>query len=328
MLFEVPPLSWICAQVTFRCSESMRLPRWKGAMFRGGLGRALWDSYCAPTCAELAACAKIDSCLYRLVFAPETSDPRLKGAHDAPRPFIIRPPLDDKTHFEPNDTLTFEIIVTGWAVQLLPYLITAFHQLGQKGLGSEQGRADLIRVETYHPQTGERQVFLEHGAFTNQAIVVHAADLVSVQPLGAQTLTLNFRTPTRIKTQGQWLRIPECSAILNALIRRLRLLSQVYGTAPWEIVAKPLLQQADGVVIDAVNTRWVEWGRTSGATGQHMQFGGIVGSVTYRAVPPDIIALLRLGTLAHVGKACVFGHGWYGLREESAAPIGRSHPRP
>ena len=45
-----------------------------------------------------------------------------------------------------------------------------------------------------------------------------------------------------------------------------------------------------------------------------MTLGGIIGSAVLREVPPDIRAVLVAGSLVHVGKACVFGHGRYELQ--------------
>jgi hypothetical protein len=42
-----------------------------------------------------------------------------------------------------------------------------------------------------------------------------------------------------------------------------------------------------------------------------MQLGGLLGSVVLRDVSPAVRALLLIGSVIHVGKACVFGHGGY-----------------
>jgi hypothetical protein len=42
-----------------------------------------------------------------------------------------------------------------------------------------------------------------------------------------------------------------------------------------------------------------------------MKLGGFVGEVSYQGDWAPFAALLILGELVHVGKACVFGHGKY-----------------
>jgi hypothetical protein len=53
------------------------------------------------------------------------------------------------------------------------------------------------------------------------------------------------------------------------------------------------------------------WERTSTHGGQRhkIKLGGIIGSAVLHSVPPDILALLLAGSIVHVGKACMFGHG-------------------
>jgi hypothetical protein len=61
--------------------------------------------------------------------------------------------------------------------------------------------------------------------------------------------------------------------------------------------------------------RWADWGRTSTRSRepQDMKLGGLLGSTQLRAVSTRLRALLLAGSLVHVGKACVFGHGSYRL---------------
>jgi hypothetical protein len=47
-----------------------------------------------------------------------------------------------------------------------------------------------------------------------------------------------------------------------------------------------------------------------------MTLGGIIGGTTLRGAPPEVYAALRAGSLVHVGKACVFGHGWVEVSSE------------
>jgi hypothetical protein len=42
-----------------------------------------------------------------------------------------------------------------------------------------------------------------------------------------------------------------------------------------------------------------------------MTLGGLLGSAVLRGVSLDLRAVLLAGSLVHVGKACVFGHGGY-----------------
>jgi hypothetical protein len=98
-------------------------------------------------------------------------------------------------------------------------------------------------------------------------------------------LRITLNTPLRIKARGAFIEMFDLGAIVQAACWRL----------------------------NALATFWVDWERTSSREPQprKMKLGGIVGGAVLRSVPEDVRALLLAGSLAHVGKACVFGHGRY-----------------
>ncbi len=71
---------------------------------------------------------------------------------------------------------------------------------------------------------------------------------------------------------------------------------------------------AQKVTVEEAQIRWVDLQHTSTRQRQTMPQGGIVGSVTLRGVGAELRALLKLGSLVHIGKASTFGHG--GLKVE------------
>ena len=73
------------------------------------------------------------------------------------------------------------------------------------------------------------------------------------------------------------------------------------------------------MAVEQAQTRWVDWERTSSRHPQprSMKLGGIVGGALLRGVPEPLRAVLLAGSVVHVGKACVFGHGEYRLERVS-----------
>jgi hypothetical protein len=84
-----------------------------------------------------------------------------------------------------------------------------------------------------------------------------------------------------------------------------------HGSGPWQVDHRALVTQAREVVVEQAQIRWEDWRRTStrGGEPQMMPLGGIVGSAILRGVPAHIRAVLLAGSIVHVGKAAVFGHG-------------------
>jgi hypothetical protein len=128
-------------------------------------------------------------------------------------------------------------------------------------------------------------------------------------------LRLALRTPLRVKARGDFIRAIDLPALVQAICWRLNALATFHGGGPWPVDHRALVEQARAVVVERAQVRWVDWERTStrGPRPQSMKLGGIVGEALLRGVPPDVRAVLLAGSLAHVGKACVFGHGEYRL---------------
>ena len=305
----LPPLSFSQLRLTFCCEQDLRLPRWKGATLRGGWGRALRGVFCAAECAEPTTCER--ACPYRTLFTPEAPDSRQKGVREAPRPFVVRPPLDERTHYQAGDHVAFELICIGLTQQYLAHVVAAFEELGRMGLGEDRGQASLLTVERYDLVQQMYQPLLANQHWYGAPTAITPDRVAAWSERLGDRVQLHFLTPTRIKHRGEWARVLDAPVLIEAVLRRLQHLSEFYGAGAWNVNLDPVYEQARAVRIMSMNTRWVEWGRTSGATGQHMQLGGIIGSVEWANVAPWLRMVLALGSFLHVGKATVFGHGWY-----------------
>jgi hypothetical protein len=332
-----------------RLLEDTALPASKGAMLRGGFGYAFQRSACPQPCWGASdRCAVGALCPYRWVF--ETPHPpgvsHLHDLQDVPRPFVIEPPLDGRTHYTAGDALEFSLVLIGRGIDHLPYFLFAFEQLGRMGLGRQHARARLERVEALRPwqpigvaiyqdgrvlsaqnreprtenhaveytTTGKEQTSA-HARSSDGLPLYDAAAVAARAAALPADLRLTLRTPLRVKARGAFIETIDLGAIVQAACWRLNALSTFHGGGPWEVDHRALVAQARQVMIEGAQARWVDWERTSTrAPGPRtMKLGGIVGGAVLRGVPPEVRAILLMGSLVHVGKACVFGHGGYEL---------------
>ncbi|NJN68677.1 MAG: CRISPR system precrRNA processing endoribonuclease RAMP protein Cas6 [Chloroflexaceae bacterium] len=305
------------ARVTLRLLEDATLPRYQGAMLRGGFGYAFQRATCPPSCwNHVDACTMTPLCPYRWVFeTPHPPDiPHLHDLRDVPRPFVIEPPPDSRTTYGAGAVLEFGLVLIGRGVDHLPAFLCAFEQLGQMGLGKRHARARLERVEVLRPWQPTGPVIYQEGRVPPGVgalpLLDGAAIAARARALPAD-LRLHLVLPLRVRTQGEWLQTIDSGALVQAICWRLHALSVFHGAGPWEVDYRALVAQASAITVEREQVRWVEWGRTSGRGGrqQHMQLGGLVGSAVLRGVPPAVRVVLLAGSLVHVGKACVFGHG-------------------
>jgi len=144
-------LAFELAQIPFkrlvfdaRVLTPMLVPPYKGAALRGGFGRSLLD-LCRYR-------RRLD--IYQYIF--ETSvmqgSERLGNCEEAPRPYVIEPPLDSRTEYAAGDTFQFSVVLVGEAVDYVSWVIDAFELLGrERGLGrvvgpQGRGRFDVESV--------------------------------------------------------------------------------------------------------------------------------------------------------------------------------------
>jgi hypothetical protein len=315
-------LSILRARVTMRLLEDAALPAAKGAMLRGGFGYAFQRSSCPQACwGHSETCAVAALCPYRWVF--ETPHPpsvqQLHDLQDVPRPFVIEPPHDERTRYAAGDALEFGLVLIGRGIDHLPYFLFSFEQLGRMGLGRQQARARLERVEALRPWEPTGAVIYQDGRVvadaTNHLPTLDAAVIAAHAAALPVDLRLTLRTPLRVKARGAFIESIDLPAIVQAACWRLNALATFHGGGPWAVDHRALAEQARGAAVERSEVRWVDWERTStrGPEPRSMKLGGIVGGAVLRGVPPDVRALLLAGSLVHVGKACVFGHGGYAL---------------
>ncbi|MEW5979659.1 MAG: CRISPR system precrRNA processing endoribonuclease RAMP protein Cas6 [Acidobacteriota bacterium] len=122
----------------------------KGNMLRGGFGHAFRRLCCIPQCRDTHSCPLTATCPYKAVFepAPPPGADRLSKNQDVPRPFVFRPPRDERTRYEPGSVFEFDLVLLGRALDYLPYFVLAFRELGTEGLGLNRARCLLQSVHS------------------------------------------------------------------------------------------------------------------------------------------------------------------------------------
>ncbi len=193
----LPHLPILHLRLVYEFLADARLPRWKGALLRGGWGRALSAVFCHPDCDQPSQCSR--DCPYRILFTPEAPHDQIAGFRDAPRPFLVRPPLDDQTHFRRGDHLAFEVLLLGSAMPYADAMITAFAHLGRLGLGADRSPARLIHGASFSAQDQRFIPCFQDG----QLLAIEPPMLPHFFYAAAQRAgdrwQLHFVTPTRIK---------------------------------------------------------------------------------------------------------------------------------
>jgi len=299
--------------------ERLQLPTYKGSTLRGGFGSAFKRMACSLKGQVCSTCLLKETCAYSYIFeTPVPADAEvLRTYRDVPRPFVIEPPLDTKTTYEPGGALDFGLILVGKAINYLPYFIIAFKELGNIGIGRGRRKFTLQVISALNPLGHSEAVIYSSvdEAVYNEDLSVGFPEIQEVAlKMPSERITVRFLTPTRLKHSGEYTVRPEFHVLIRNILRRVSSLYYFHCGERWDYDYRGAIEQAKGVEIARAETEWVDWERYSRRREARMKLGGFVGEVSYRGDASSLapfMALLLLGQLVHVGKACVFGHGWY-----------------
>jgi hypothetical protein len=324
-------------QLHFTCEvqTSILLNEHQGSAIRGALFHALRRQFCynreAKDCGDCAVWATCPIC-----FLVSTRNPQSKRGIEVPRPYIIEPPLNGKTHYESGEILKFGLTMFARALDFFPYLVLGSQALEQGGLGKKLRREDgrwrrgtfaIREIGALNRLSGERQPVLHQGdtmvevpnlPVTNEQVLALAAQLPR------DRITLMFKTPTRIIEAGKLLPRPAFRPLIQRLHRRLRDLTREFTDAPWDFDFRQVMAQAEAVRVVEDRTRWVELDSFSTRRRTSTPMGGFVGQMTFEGDLEPFLPWLVWGEIVHVGKDAVKGNGWMRISESANQRVNES----
>jgi len=291
--------------VQLRALEHARLPYYKGSVIRGGFGLAFRRVSCPFPKRECAECLLRQKCVWSYVFAtPRPDDATIMRKYETiPHPFVIEPPSDDRTRLEPGDELLFSLVLIGKATAHVPYFIYAFEQMAEQGLGPGRARFEVRAVRQGDALFYDAKTKSIRAPLTQDRPAFDGQD-------EAESMTLQFLTPTRIIYQGRMARRPPFHVVLRSLLRRIGLLAYFHDQ-PTEIDYVGLIKQAEAVGTSACSMGTYQWRRYSSRQDRAIDMDGMVGSATYEGKLGPFLPYLRAGEVLHVGKGTSFGMGKY-----------------
>jgi hypothetical protein len=290
----------------FSCTlqQDALLPPYKGSTFRGGFGVALKQTLCALRQQQCPVCLLRETCLYARVFEvlpPTASAARLAAP---PHPYVIRPAADSRTRLAAGDSFNFNLLLFGDLNQALPYFVYAFDKMGQNGIGKGRAKFVLNRVSC------NDQVLYRQGSTRLEPCTgIESLQLPATVDAPAADIHLNLQTPLRVKQQGHFVQKLDFATLMRTALRRLSSVMATYGAGDPDLPYRELIQQAEQVAVLNDQTRWHDWQRYSNRQQDAMQFGGLIGNISFAQVPARHRQLLCLAVRLHLGKQTSFGLG-------------------
>ncbi len=303
----------------FTADQALELPRYKGSVFRGGLGRALREISCSPgRNGPCASCILSKDCAYARVFeTPVRPEDKglIEGMSDAPHPMVLRPPRSSKRMFEKGEPFECEVILIGEALRFLPQVVCAFEDFGKRGVGSRKGSFKVQRVSAPVGGNWEQIYSREEPQLGPIPRVLTGADQAAPTSDGTVNLVeVCFETPLRIKSHGGITDELTFELLLKNVLRRIHILDQLHCRGEINMNHEKLVALAAHVRTVSENLWWVEWSRNSQRKNMIVQMGGLIGRMVFEGDLYEFLTYLELGKALHVGKGTAYGMGWYSLK--------------
>ena len=300
-------------RLRFISREVLKLPEYAGSAWRGAFGHALKHTVCVTRMKSCAGCLLHLSCPYPYLFEtpPPPDAAKMRRYSAAPHPFLIE--LQDiKTDAEYLLGLT----LFGRANQYLAYLIHAFANAAEKGVGAGRTPLELIAVD----QTDDPTIDAWREIYRPGGELAAAAPRSPETPPAPSSLRLAFHTPLRLRREEHYVGPDQFrfADLFGNLLRRISMLTYFHTDTPLETDFAGLMNQARAVSFSNTELHWHDWTRYSTRQQTTMEMGGLTGTVSLDA--HDLEALwpyLWLGQWSHAGKGTSMGLGRYTIEAAS-----------
>lgn len=305
-----PKLSFSVAtyQISSVLQDDFVLAEYAGSMLRGVYGNSLRKISCMTGQKKCDNCPIITTCPYPELFDPAKDMTHMgRNVKSIPAPYVIQAPAWGAKELKKGDELSFNIRLFGVSSHRTPFVFHSFRQALYHGIGRKPNKASAVVSNICHLET-KQNLFDDEGNF-----VQHTPSIPKIDISNCPTnIRIEFKTPYRSQIQGKPISVKDITPrrLVTDIIRRARLLIEFYGDAS-DITNWPIdewLAMADNIK----NTKelyWQDWKRYSNRQRRSMRLGGLMGKWYWQDVPTEIAAILKIGSIIHVGKQTVFGFG-------------------
>lgn len=249
-------------------------------------------------------CLLKQRCLYSILFETKDLSP----------PFVLEPPLTEKTHFAKDEEFEFRLILFGEANKSLPYIVYALKQ-GEnlpvgKGINGKKGgiRLQEVKRDGRLVYSCDKEAIMMNEIYSDLK-PPHSDSLISRDKEKINTLMLQLITPLRVKYRNRLNAELPFHVFIRAVLRRISFLFCHYGEGEPALDYSRLVKKAESIKTVESKISWYDWRRYSFRQNKAMLMGGMIGSVTYEGDMSEFIPLIELCEKFHIGKHTSFGLG-------------------
>lgn len=313
---KVPPLDIYRFEIVLELLGDLETPKYMGSLLRGAFAWSFRRTVCVTKQPVCDGCLLKGNCSYFRIFETELAAdhiPYLKGVRKVPHPFVLTPPIDGKTRYTAGDLLKIELKLFGSSVQLLPYYVYVFQNIGENGIGKNNTRFKVAGFNSISEEGISDEVLSSDGKTVKTSFLpirIPQADEPDI--LKTESITLSFETPVRLQGDGKVLldgKKVSPPVLLNGITRRYLALSGLYGSDGFSEI-KPGFK-FDLIKVAENSLKIYDWGRYSNRQKTFLNMSGLTGSITLSGEIKEAIPWLLAGSFINMGKNTAFGLGQY-----------------
>ena len=296
--------------------EDMRLPLFKGSMFRGAFGWAFKRAVCLTKLDDCNGCILKNNCSYFNVFEteiPENNIPFLRGVKKVPHPYIINSYKESRSEYSKGDNLNVELIIFGEYIKLFPFFVFTFQQMGKRGIGKKRYKFSLMEIENIISHNESEPLFNSNTNILNTNILPlkHSDKEINIP----SKIQIEFVSPLRIQSDGTILnrsqQVTE-ELLLNLFLRRYNSVTHLFFHS--DIIVDS--QQFTNSSFQISNNELVfnSFKRYSNRQKKKMDFGGFIGKILLTVYNEDLLNIIYCVENFNLGKNTSFGMGKYVIK--------------
>ncbi|MGC8933337.1 MAG: CRISPR system precrRNA processing endoribonuclease RAMP protein Cas6 [Candidatus Methanodesulfokora sp.] len=285
-------------------AERAKLPRWKGNIIRGAIGRHLIEKFCLYN-RDCSSCSLLFRCPYGYLYEVKSKGIVLRNIEGFTKPYVIKPPVTEETDFSEGDSFTFSIVLFGDSTRFEKQVLSAVIEMGRKGIGTREkrGRLELKRAYVENPFRREKSILYEGDLYETKTWI----NTRDISKRIGSTFMLRFLTPFRLVKDRELLKDLEFHQVFPFMLRKYSSIMQQY-VGSIDVDARRAVEES--IRVKLIGSRIKELNFKYKGEDQTFLIGDLIYSGNASA---HLRKPLLFCQLSHIGKRSSFGHGWYEL---------------
>ncbi len=325
---KYPDLDIYRFRIRLKLNGDLVTPRYKGSLLRGIFAWSFRNTVCVTKQPVCEGCMLKQDCSYFKIFEtelPVSHISYLRGIRKVPHPFVLNPPADDRLRISAGEILEIELVLFGSSVNLLPYYVYVFQNIGKTGLGFEKTGYTIEEFTNVHLD-GESKILIPgSGDISLKFTPVKTSQIVENLPEKMEKITLDFVSPVRFQEEGKVIKQRDKitpKLVVLSTVRRYLALAGLFGPDGF-VDGQPDFRFND-FHISENSLNYFEWGRYSNRQKTWLDMSGLTGSLTIEGNVGRILPWLLIGSQINIGKNTAFGLGKFDITKSQSHEVTES----